>query len=126
MGKHGRGGNYFILLLWGVLMNVAGNGSQTASVIGTEYTLHSTTTAGVYSLLIDTAAMTNTDTLLIKISVKVVDGGADRVAYQNYFSLVQSDPAKLSVPVVAPYGITCSITQIAGTGRAFPWVLASL
>ena len=107
-------------------MNIVGNGSQSIGSLATEYTVHSTTTAGVYSFVLDTTAMANGDTLEVKVKIKVESGGADVIAYQTIFSYLQSDPAKISVPVIAPYGFSCSIKQTAGTVRTFPWAVASL
>ena len=107
-------------------MNISGNGSQTIGAIGTEYTVYSDTTTSVKSFVVDASTMENGDVLLLKCYIKVASGGSSRLAYQTYFSHLQADPAKVSVPVLAPYGFSCSVTQVAGTARTFGWAVCSV
>lgn len=101
----------------------AGSGTQTAA-IGTEHTLLTTTTPGDYVLKVDKAAMQGGDTLELRIYDTVLAGGASRVIYQyGPFSGVPSvdDMIAISVPIPIDVGVSFTLKQTAGTGRAFPW-----
>ncbi len=106
-------------------MTVVSSGTQTATV-GTLHSLYSTTTSGVFSLLVDTSNMTLGDTLELSVSVAFASGGSRKNTYEVTYAHVQSDPGKISVPVVSPYSVEFSLKQTAGTGRAFPWCVVVL
>jgi hypothetical protein len=106
-------------------VTVESSGTQTA-VINTEHTLATPTTAKVFSLSVDTNAMVNGDVLELRINLKVLSGGTERLLFYAVFSHVQSEPIKCSVPVIAPFGATFTLKQTAGTGRNFDWAVLSL
>lgn len=106
-------------------ITVESSGTQTA-VIGTEHSLATTTAAKVYDLSVDTSNMINGDVLELRIKRKVLTGGAEALLFYAVFSHAQSEPVKVSVPVVAPYGATFTLKQTAGTAKAFPWSVESL
>lgn len=105
-------------------MGVLSNGSQTAT-ISTKHQLYTTNGDNVAVLIVDTNNMVLGDILELYIDVACESGGTHRQAYFSTYAHVQADPAKLSVPIVAPYGFTCHLKQTAGTGRVFKWVLAT-
>lgn len=100
----------------------AANGSQTAT-INTEHSLSQQTGIGIYVLLVNTAAMASGDALTLKIKTKRSTGDAIQTAYVYSFTDAQTEPHKYSVPVPVDTEIVCTLTQTAGTGRAFPWKL---
>lgn len=106
-------------------MEILASGSQ-AAVINTKHQLHTSSTANVVALIVDTYNMALGDALELYVDVACESGGTHRQAYYNVFSNNQADPAKISVPVVAPYGFTCHLKQIAGTGRTFKWVVSAV
>ena len=105
-------------------MNVTTSGTQ-AATIGTKHQLYTTSTSGVYELLIDTTALANGDKLEIYIDAAYKSGGTHIQTHYATFAHAQADPGKVSVPVLAPYGATFSIKQVAGTGRSFDWCITS-
>lgn len=107
------------------MSSVASSGTQSAS-INTKHSLYATTTAGTYSLLVDTNNMVLGDTLELYIDVAFASGGTRRQTYNIPYSHAQGDPGKISVPVIAPYGAEFHLKQTAGTGRSFPWCVVLL
>lgn len=105
-------------------MAVIANGTQ-ASVVGSKHSLHTTSSNGVFALMVDTSAMVNGDKLEIYIDVGFVSGAAHIQTHYSIFAHAQDDPGKVSVPVVAPFGATFSIKQTAGTSRSFPWCIVA-
>ncbi len=101
-------------------MQAITNGSQTAT-IGTKHQLYTSNLANTYALLVDTSSMNLGDVLELYIDVACESGGSHLQAYFVTYAHTQADPAKLSVPAIAPYGATFSLKQTAGTGRAFKW-----
>lgn len=98
------------------------SGSQTA-VIGTEHLLTTQTGIGIYVLLVSTAGMAAGDALTLKLKTKRASGDPSLIAYTYPFTDAQDVPNKYSVPVPVDTEIVCTLTQTAGTGRAFPWKL---
>ena len=101
---------------------VDSSGTKTATGSGTEDTLATVTTVGEYVLAVDTNAMVNGDLTRIKVYDRV-DGTNYRLAYEAAYQHVQICTAKLSPQIPITSGIKVSITQDAGTGRDYPWVL---
>jgi len=106
-------------------MNVVSSGTQTAT-ISTKHQLFTTGLANTYALMVDTSNMAIGDVVELYVDVACKSAGTHRQAYLVVFAHVQADPAKLSVPVVAPYGATFHLKQSAGTGREFDWCVVGL
>lgn len=112
-------------------MTVAVNtsGSQTAT-ISTEHSLATITTAGVYQLAVDTNNMvggTSPDILELRAYTKNQGSGdTKRLAYIGTFQGVQMTPQLHSPPIIAPIYVEFTLTQLAGTGRAFPWAVYNM
>lgn len=101
------------------------SGSQTA-VISTEHVLATITAAGTYQLVIDLSSMvggTTPDELRIAIYGKARSSDAERIEEVYHFIGSQAKPLWRSPPVWSPHHFKASITQTAGTGRAFPWAV---
>lgn len=102
------------------------SGTQTA-VIGTEHFLTSPAVAGTFTLHVDTANLSGTDVLELRVYQIVLTGGSSRVAYFTRYDSDQavSDAIKISVPIsnelTDTNSLRFSLLQTAGTGRAFPW-----
>lgn len=109
-------------------MAVTSNQSgSTTPVVGTETFLGTAiTAAGVYVLVLDTNAMLNGDTLVMRAYTKAKGASVSRIAYLGAISNIQTDPNKYSIPIPVDTEITFSITQTAGTARAFDWNILSL
>lgn len=100
----------------------ANSGSQTAT-IGTEHTLATETTAGVYVLVVDTGNMVDGDKVELRLKTKARSGDTSRLAYRGTYRHVQLDPNKYSIPVPVDTEVVATLKQTDGTGRAFPWNL---
>ncbi len=107
------------------MTTVVSSGSQTAT-INTLHSLYSTTIAGVFSLLVDTSNLVIGDVLELSVSVAFASGGSRKTTYAVTYAHTQSDPGKISVPVVSPFSVEFFLKQTAGTGRAFPWCVVVL
>jgi hypothetical protein len=101
-------------------------GTQTAT-ISTEHTLADVAVVGTFTIHVDTNAMASGDTLELRIYQMVLTAGTRRVAYYTVYSGAQSsdDLIKISVPIANELtdagALRFTLTQTAGTGRAFPW-----
>jgi hypothetical protein len=102
------------------------SGTQTAT-IGTEHTLASVNAAGVYRLRVDTVNMTITDALELRVKSKALTAGTlrgeDVVLYtgvQPTDQLVKRSET-YETDLAETDGLTFTLKQTAGTGRAFPW-----
>lgn len=100
----------------------AASGTQ-AAVVGTEHQLSAQTGAGIYVLVVDANNMAAGDALTLKIKTMAIGSGETRLAYTLTYLDLQAEPVKYSVPVPANNSITVTLTQTAGTSRAFPWSL---
>jgi hypothetical protein len=104
----------------------ADNGTQSATVT-TEHTLGSSiTTAGTYVLMVNTTNMVAGDELELRAKVKVLTGGSETVLFIASYAHAQSEPIKVSIPVVSLYSVSFTLKQTAGTSRNFEWNIISL
>lgn len=101
------------------------NGTQTAT-ISTEHSLATPTTNKTRVLSVDLSAMVAGDVTVLKIKAKVLTGGTIRTVYTATYTGAQSDPVVYSVPVPSLFGATFTLTQTAGTGRAYDWSVLTL
>lgn len=102
------------------------SGSQTAT-ISTEHQLGTAiTTAGVYVLVVDTAALALGDVLELRCKTKAKSGSTSRLAYFATYANAQTEPNKYSIPIPVDTEVVFTLTQTAGTGRAFDWDILSL
>lgn len=102
------------------------SGSQTATV-STEHTLATVTSAGVFQLAVDLAAMTDgttPDITRIRIYSKARSADTERLVEVYEFIGSQGKPLFFTIPLiqaVSNYRVT--LQQIQGTGRAYPWAV---
>lgn len=106
-------------------VTVSSSGTQSA-VISTEHTLGTTSTAGIYQLMVDGNALANGDVVELRCKAKVLSGGTERILFVQAYSNAQGDPVKMSIPVTVPQTSTWTLKQTAGTGRSFDWALLRL
>lgn len=106
-------------------MALVTGGTHTA-IVATKHQLYTTSTDGVYALGVDTSAMTLGDVLELYAETKFEPSGTNRQFMLSTYAHVQADPGKISIPVIAPFGVTFHLKQTGGTGRAFPWFVASV
>ena len=108
-------------------ITVEASGTQSATV-GTEHSLATATTAGVYIFEVDTAAMAQYDVLELRVKTIILAAGAVRVLFYGAFYGAQNaeDVIKVSIPVpldATAANLTVSLKQTFGTSRSFPWKL---
>lgn len=106
-------------------ITVSSSGTQTAT-IDTEHSLATTSTAGIYQLMVDTNAMVNGDIVELVAKSNVLSGGTERILFKQIYAHIQAEPIKMSIPVTVPQTSTWTLQQTDGTGRAFPWALLKL
>jgi hypothetical protein len=103
-------------------VSVNTNGSQTA-VIGTEHTLATITTAGIFQFVVDTSNLANGDAVELRIYLKPAAGGTEQLTYYTAFGNAQGQPMKTSLMVPSPISWRATLKQTTGTGRVFPWAV---
>lgn len=106
-------------------MSITISASGTASpTVGTEDTLATDSTSGVYVLAIDGAAIQIGDLVEIKVYTTILGGGTARVCWKSVIGPSPPiTPIVLSPPTPSDLGVTVSIKQVQGTARSFPWKL---
>lgn len=107
------------------MLTVHSTGTQTA-VISTEHTLATVATSGVFVIQLDLSNMVLGDYAEVVIKVRQTSGGAYKQQSYSLYAHAQADVIQQSVPIVAPYGVEFTLKQTAGTGRDFPWLVATL
>lgn len=100
--------------------------TQTA-VLGTEHTLTTITTLGIYRLWVDAAALANGETLTIRQYYKLLTGGTERLLIPpSVYVNAQSNPALFALPFESDISIRYTLQQDGGTGRSYPWKVMAL
>lgn len=107
------------------MLTVHSAGTQTA-VIATEHTLATVATSGVFVIQLDLSNMVVGDYAEVVVKVRQTSGGAYKQQSYSLYAHAQADVIQQSVPIVAPYGVEFTLKQTAGTGRDFPWLVATL
>ena len=100
------------------------SGTQSAS-IGSEHSLATVAAARVLILTVDAVNMANGDVLELRVKTRVLTGGTNRLAYMASYANVQSEPIKISIPVVSMFNCEFTLKQTAGTGRNYDWSMVS-
>lgn len=106
-------------------MAIVASGSQVA-VINTKHQLHMSTEAYTVALIVDASGMAIGDVLELFIDIACESAGSHLQAFYVVYAHNQADPAKVSVPIIAPYGFTCHLKQSAGTGRTYKWAVVTM
>lgn len=102
------------------------SGTQSAT-IGTEHTLCTVSIPGTFLLQVNTKNMVGGDAIELLIKQKVLPGDSSESEFLlATFANVQSDPVKVSIPVVSLYSLVCTLKQTSGTSRSFDWNLVSI
>lgn len=101
------------------------SGSHTP-VGNTEETLATVTDAGVYTVAVDLAAMTNgatPDLTIVRIYGKARSTDTERLIMTSSFIGAQSVALWLSPPIHSPHHLKLTLEQDQGTLRAYPWAI---
>ena len=104
------------------LLGVFDSGTQAAS-IGVEHTLATASLqSGVYQLFLDTGEMQDGDSVRVRIYYTLLSGGIKRLAQEAVYTNGQAGvEIKSSHPMPTDILWECSIEQLTGTGRSYPW-----
>ena len=97
----------------------AGTGTQTGTF---EHVLDIASTNATYVFAVDTVNMVNVDLTTFRIYDEL-DTTNQRQAWKGTYQNVQINLAKESPPIAISAGAQFTIQQLAGTGRAYPWVV---
>lgn len=103
------------------------SGSQTAT-ISTEHTLATVTDSGIYTLRVDINNLAAGDILELRIYTKCRNStDTERLAQgpATYGPIPPGQKLPESIPIMATGDFKATLKQVAGTGRAFPWVILS-
>lgn len=107
------------------MATVTNTGTLTAS--SDEQTLGAAKTDGkTYACQVDLTNMAAGDVVEVRAKIKVVSAGSAVVIYRATFANAQAYPAIQTPPILAPYEITFTLKQAAGTNRDYPYALMSL
>jgi hypothetical protein len=100
------------------------SGTQAATV-GTEHTLATIATAKVFQLYVDISALAAGEHVELKVKSKVLSGGTTRALSSAIYSWRDAaiDPIAVSIPIMSDQECVCTLKQLDGTGRSFPWAV---
>ena len=103
----------------------------TTPASGAEIVLISPGSSGTYVFIIDTANMAAGDSITLKIYYKVLSGGTANHTYITFvLTGVQADPIWISDPMPTDLSESTvesfTLTQTAGSYRAFSWKVITL
>lgn len=102
------------------------SGTQ-AATIGTEHTLGSSVTSpGTYLVYVDASTMVAGDVLELRVKMKVLSGGSEKLAVLGQYTGAQIEAIKFPVPIRSEYSVSFTLKQVAGTGRSYDWNIVSL
>ncbi|MCE9561875.1 MAG: hypothetical protein K8U57_07460 [Planctomycetes bacterium] len=110
------------------MVTSAANGSQTAT-IGTEHSLDTRSSAGVYQLVVDVSNLASGATPdIVTFNIYSKARSSDSEVLLGSHTLIGAQTVKLWKS--PPYGVgsadfTSKLKQVQGTGRAFPWEVDS-
>lgn len=104
---------------------VESSGTQTAT-IGTEHTLAAPTTNKTRVLRVDLGPMVAGDVVELRIKTAVLAAGTVREQHCLTYTHALGQPIVESVPISSNQGVTFTLKQTAGVGRAFPWAVLTL
>lgn len=109
-------------------MNIVGNNAAETLAIGVPTLVHSAGSIGVYGFLADLTALAPGDELQMDVYAAFAEAATPVLTYSVTYSQVQSEPGKISVPVLAPYGADFYLTYVAGGNSSVdvPWVVTRL
>jgi hypothetical protein len=115
----------------GSAVNTSGTQSGTHSITSHEAILASVNVPGVFTLSVDTVNLADADIIDLLCYEMVLTGGTRRGIEPATFADAQ--PVKELVKIIGPYGneltdagsLRFTLTQRAGTARAFPWKVLS-
>jgi hypothetical protein len=111
-------------------VSVAASGSIAATVV-TEHTLTTLAGPGVYQFEVDASVLAAQDVLELRVKGPTLSGGTARVLFYTAYYGVQAtdDVMKVSVPFAVDSvagNHVCTLLQVAGTSRTFPWKITTL
>jgi hypothetical protein len=104
-------------------MAVTSVDSDTQTATGSEDTLSTQTTAGVYVLVVDMDNLADGDTVVLRIKTKNQTGSSSVLAYEAVFSNAQTEINKYSPAIPISTEIVCTLEQTGGTNRDYDWNL---
>lgn len=107
-------------------LTVLANGTVTLTGSGTEDSLYSNTTVGVFVPNIDLSAMVNGDVIRIRIYKYDAAAGTLRTVFDCEYANIQNDTFKQAPMIDSAYGFKFSATQVTGTGKACKWFITQL
>lgn len=103
----------------------ANEGSQ-LTVIDTEHTLATVTTAGNYVLYVDTNVLALGDELILRVKLKVRSTGTTRLLFEGTYKNVVGAPIIQAIPASVVNEAVFTLEQTAGSVRTFDWAVVDM
>lgn len=100
---------------------VSASGTTAALTISTPVTLTTDTTNATYVLKVDLTNMVNGDVVELRILTKVLTGSTLHLMWKGTYAQAPLIIVTQSPFVPSDFSVQFTITQVAGTGRAFDW-----
>jgi hypothetical protein len=102
-------------------VTVDSSGDDTSITAGGGATsLGSSTTAGVFQLVLDTNNLANGDVLEVNVYDKVLSGSTARVVFNAVYANAQGEKIKVSPPIMVSHYFEVQLT-LTGSTRTFDW-----
>lgn len=97
------------------------SGGGASAILDPQDLLTTNTTAGTYQLVVDLRNLVADEVVNLYVYTKAFSGEAETQLYSASFRAGMEQTA--SLPLLSPIEIRCTLEQINGTARAFPWAL---
>jgi hypothetical protein len=108
------------------------HGTQTATAGGTEDTLLTESTSGIFVLFTNIENLADGESVELRAYTKVLTGDTAHLVYEQSYSHKPGDAAAVggpgkgpvivkSPPIESPFQLIWSLRQINGTARSFKW-----
>ena len=104
----------------GSAVNTTGtqSGTQTATI---EHVLATDTNNGTFVEQVQTTAMVLGDLIELRVYTINLSAGTITQTWKGTYQHAQINNQKISPPIASDQSIMCTLKQLTGTGRAFPW-----
>ncbi len=100
---------------------ILSDSGTTSPTVGVETTLATDTNNGTFVLEVETTNMVNGDLLEIRVYTITLAAATLTQAWKGTYQHAQINNHKISPPIASDQSIKCTINQVAGTSRSFPW-----
>lgn len=104
---------------------IAENTGGVVATDGTEQTLATITTGGVFQLVVDLSNMQNGDAVEFRAKVKIRSLSSEKTVVMSTYAHAQGADGAIAItpPLPAPYQFSATIRRVSGGDRSYEWAI---